>query len=132
MDKMYTGFEGLMVYQEARAFRISISKIVAGFPAEEKYGLVSQIKRSSRSVSANIAEGYGRFHYKELIQFCRQARGSLMETMEHMICAFDEGYISEAVLIQCKSDHQKVLGLLNGFISYLQKQIEEEKQKNKD
>jgi four helix bundle protein len=123
MEKVYKGFEGLLVYQEARAYRIRIAKIASGFPPEEKFGLMNQIKRSSRSVTANLAEGYGRYHYKEFIQFCRQARGSLMETLEHLICAFDEGYIPQEVLKECKTIHHKILGLLNGFISYLQNQL---------
>ena len=84
--------------------------------------LGSQIIRSSRSIAANIAEGYGRFHYQEFIQFCRQARGSLTETLEHLICAFDEGYLSEAELKEFRNNVEELLKLINGFIAYLQKQ----------
>jgi four helix bundle protein len=132
MNKEYKGFEGLIVYQEARAYRKRISKLAAGFPPAERYSLADQIKRSSRSVTANIAEGYGRYHYKEFIQFCRQARGSLMETLDHLLCAFDESYITEETLNDCRLEHQKVLALLNGFINYLQQQMKAEKSTGKD
>lgn len=122
MDKIYQGFEGLDVYKCARVFRKKISVIAKNFPKTEEYLLKNQIIRSSRSISANIAEGYGRFHYQEFIQFCRQARGSLSETLEHLICAFDENYISEELLNDLRNDFQNLLRLLNGFIAYLQKQ----------
>ena len=85
-----SGFEELDVWKECRKLRKEISKLVKLFPIEEKFKLVDQIVRSSRSTTANIAEGHGRFHYQENIQFCRQARGSLNETLDHLICAFDE------------------------------------------
>ena len=124
MDKKYTGFEGLEVYKAARAFRIKLSLLAKVLPAQEKFILKDQVLRSSRSIAANIAEGYGRYHYQEFIQFCRQARGSLNETLEHLICAFDEGYIRESQLNELRADFQNLLKLLNGLINYLQKQKE--------
>lgn len=84
--------------------------------------MIDQIKRSSRSVIANIAEGYGRFHYLDNIKFCRDARGSLNETFDHLTVAFDEKYINEKWLNQYKQQFEKVLRLLNGYIGYLKKQ----------
>lgn len=98
MKEYKGGFEDLNVWKEARKFRSAISKIAKGFPLEEKYKLTDQMLRSSRFVTANIAEGYGRFHYQENIQFCRQARGSLMETLDHLICALDEKYVDQSIL----------------------------------
>ena len=89
------GFQDLNVWKEARIFRTQISLICRSLPKEEKFRLVDQLKRASRSVTANIAEGYGRYHYQENTQFCRQARGSLMECLDHLICCFDESYISK-------------------------------------
>ena len=113
------GFEGLEVWREARQFRLLIRDIVRMFPADEKYRLTDQIIRASRSTTANIAEGYGRFHYQENIQFCRQARGSLTERLDHLICATDEGYITQEMLTSQRIQYDKVLRLLNGYISYL-------------
>lgn len=93
-------------------------------PSAEKFDLISQIKRSSRSVGANISEGYGRFHFQENIQFCRIARGSLFETLDHGIVALDEGYISEKELNELRIIHNKTLLILNGYIKYLKNQKE--------
>ena len=114
-------FEDLEAWKSAREFRISISKLAKLFPAEEKYRLIDQIIRSSRSITANITEGYGRFHHQENIQFCRQARGSLQETIDHLICAFDEGYIDANTLNDYKEKASHSLKLLNGYIAYLKK-----------
>jgi four helix bundle protein len=88
-------FEDLELYKACRKFRQDISKLVKSFPNEEKYRLTDQLLRCSRSTTANIAEGHGRYHYQENIQFCRQARGSLSETLEHLICTLYEKYIPE-------------------------------------
>jgi four helix bundle protein len=87
----YNHFYDLPVYQKCRSFRKNISNLInEAFPKAEEYRLKSQLLESSRSVTANIAEGFGRFHYQENIQFCRQARGSLTESMDHLITGFDE------------------------------------------
>ena len=126
MEKKYQGFEGLEVYKAARAFRIMISKLTTRFPPEEKYTLKNQLLRSARSISANIAEGYGRFHYQEFVQFCRIARGSLNESFDHLICAYDEGYLSQKELDDCRKDYQNLLRSMNGWIHYLNKQKQNE------
>jgi len=77
--------------------------------------------RASRSVTANIAEGYGRFHYQENIQFCRQARGSLYELLDHLTCALDEGYLTKDRIETLNIEITSCLKLLNGYISYLKK-----------
>ncbi len=114
-------FEELEVWKKGRELRNEISKIVRTFPKEEKYSLAAQILRSSRSVTANIAEGFGRFHHQENIQFCRFARGSLHETLDHLICAYDEDYISEVEFKKHRILFDDILRLLNGYISYLKK-----------
>ena len=115
-------FTDLEVYKECRALRKSISELVkAAFPTEEKYKLTDQIIRSSRRTTACIAEGYGRFHYKENIQYCRMSRGSLLETLEHLITAYDENYIASEALKEYKSKIDTCARLLNGYINYLRK-----------
>lgn len=73
----YKTFEDLEAYKLARAFRKQIFGLIRMLPDEEKYNLVNQMRRAATSLTNNIAEGHGRFHYQENIQFCRQARGSL-------------------------------------------------------
>lgn len=72
-------FEDLHCWQVGRELRNEVKVLIKRFPDHEKYELVSQMRRASRSVTHNIAEGYGRFHYQENIQFCRISRGSLHE-----------------------------------------------------
>jgi len=66
-----------------------------------------------------IVEGYGRYHYQENIQFCKQARGSLFELVDHLSVALDENYIDEEVHKNTKSDILEIIRLLNGYIKYL-------------
>lgn len=119
---MASGFEELKVWQQCRSFKIEISKLVKTFPKHELYSLTSQLSRASRSVTANIAEGYGRYHYGENIQFCRQARGSLEEVKDHLYSALDEGYIEEDELLRLFALHKTSISMLNGYIDWLKKQ----------
>jgi four helix bundle protein len=96
-----------------------ISGTVKCWPQEERYELTKQVKRSSRSVTANIAEGFGRHHHQENIQFCRQARGSLTESLDHLITAHDEGFISDSDMSIFREEYGHCLRLLNGYIAYL-------------
>jgi four helix bundle protein len=114
-------FEELECWKMGRDIRKKIRSLVKSFPADEKYALVDQMKRCSRSVTNNIAEGFGRFHYQENIQFCRHSRGSLNELMDYLIIAFDEEYIDEPTLNQFKIDINNNLKVLNGYINYLKK-----------
>ncbi|MFD2531888.1 four helix bundle protein [Gracilimonas halophila] len=108
-------------WKSARELRQMVSTLVKDFPKDEKFRLKDQIIRSSRSVPANIAEGFGRYHYQENIQFCRMARGSLYETQEHLICALDEGYIQQNAFDELNNQILHCLKILNGYIAYLKK-----------
>ena len=116
----FKSFEDLACWKEARKLRNFVKdEIVSNMPSHEKYNLISQIRRSSRSVGNNISEGYGRFHFQENIQFCRIARESLTETLDHGIIALDEAYIYQEKLNQLRAIHDKTLLILNGYIKYL-------------
>lgn len=112
-------FEDLDVWKKAREVRLFVWTICKKLPAEEKFGLSSQAKRSARSITNNIAEGYGRYFYQENIQFCRIARGSLQETLDHMIIAVDEELINTEELKAFRLLYDECLRLLNGYIFYL-------------
>lgn len=96
------------------------AEVCKGFPKEEEYRLKDQILRSARSTTANVAEGYGRFHYQENIQYCRHARGSAYELLDHFITAVDENLIPETILSECRLLVEKSVQLLNGYIRYLE------------
>jgi four helix bundle protein len=116
----FKSFEESECWKEARNLRLFIkNNIITKIPSSEKFVLIDQIKRSSRSVCNNISEGYGRYHFQENIQFCRIARGSLFETLDHAIIALDEGYILEEDLKELRVIHNKTLLILNGYIKYL-------------
>jgi len=114
-------FEDLEVWQRARTLRKGFSELARRLPSDEKFRLTDQILRAARSVTANIAEGYGRFHYQETIQFCRQARGSLFELLDHLTVAFDEKYVSKTEFDEFKTRIFEVVRLLNGYVQYLQR-----------
>jgi four helix bundle protein len=116
----YNHFYDLPVYKTCREFRKKVAAIVKNhFPKSEDFLLKSQVLDSSRSITANIAEGFGRFHYQENIQFCRLSRGSLDETLEHMITAYDDNYITKDILTEINKDYKDCLKQLNGYIKYL-------------
>jgi len=113
-------FEDLECWQACRELRIFAAKVCRELPKEEEYRLKDQILRSARSTTANTAEGYGRFHYQENIQYCRHARGSAYEVLDHFITGVDEDLISEDDLSQCRILVEKSVMLLNGYIRYLE------------
>lgn len=118
-------FEDLEAWKLARSLRNEIFVLTKTFPPEEKYRLTDQLVRASRSISANIAEGYGRYHYKENAKFCRIARGSLIEVLDHLICAFDCSIIDQELLNEYRIKIAQNKKVLNGYIAYLIKRTEE-------
>jgi len=114
-------FEDLDCYKAGRELRKSVSRWARTLPKEEQFRLKDQVLRSSRSVTANIAEGFGRHHPQENLQFCRQSRGSLMETLEHLNTALDDELIAPVDYEKLREIWNQTRALLGGYISYLQK-----------
>ena len=131
MDSTNFGFEELELWKKVRNFKNEIRLFTKTFPQDEKYKLIDQIIRSSRSINALIVEGHGRFTYPDQIHFCIQARGSLTETINHLIDAFDENYISELQLTSFKINGKEIERLLNGYLKYLRTKRDEEIKNNK-
>lgn len=101
---------------------LDVYRFVKLLPSSEKYKRVDQLERSSSSIPANIAEGYGRFYYLENISFCRNARGSLTETKSHILAVQD---LHQAPWEDCKKLIDKcdtLRRILNGYIRYLNTQ----------
>lgn len=116
----FQSFEELACWKEARVLRNFVKdEIIPRISKSERFELISQVKRSARSIGNNIAEGFGRFHYQENIQFCRIARGSLNETLDHAIIALDEDYIQIEQLDELRKIHDKTQRILNGYFNYL-------------
>jgi four helix bundle protein len=117
----YKGYKELECYKQARLLRIYVSELVKKFPIYEKYKLTAQIVDSSRSITRNMAEGYGRFTYTDTRNFFIISRGSVTETMEHLSIAYDEKYITDEELKESEEKCESVFRLINGYISYLDK-----------
>lgn len=114
-------FEDLECWQACRKLKIFVARtVVPTLPGDEKFRLVDQILRSARSTTANIAEGYGRYHYLDNAKFCRQSRGSVAETLDHLITASDEGIIPETMLLKGRELVDTANRLINGYIRYLE------------
>ncbi len=116
-ESQIKGFEDLEVYQLAREFRKRIYKVTRKLPKEEKYNLFGQMRRAAVSLTDNIAEGYGRYHFKENIQFCRQSRGSLCELTDDLNICIDESYILEDEYNSHRKDAFRLLKVLNSYIA---------------
>ncbi len=118
----YQKYTELEVWKRARIFTSFIYKLTSSFPKEEIYGLTSQIRRCAVSIPSNIAEGSGRRHAKETIQFLGISRGSLYELETQIYVSFDIGYISEIQLNESIIEIETLGKLINGYIRYLTKE----------
>ena len=116
------GFEDFDCYRLALDVMVNAHQIAVALPAEEKYDLVQQLHRAAKSVPANIAEGYGRFHYLDSLRFYSIARGSLNETINHFITAQLLGYIDEMYYKDVYSLARQTEKALNGFMNYIRRQ----------
>jgi four helix bundle protein len=109
-------FTDLNAWQLARQLRQQIYLVARKLPAEEKHVLFAQIRRAALSVTANIAEGFGRFSFQENIQSCRLARGSAFEVRDHPIAALDGGSVTRKDWEELDSLAQRAIQVLNGYI----------------
>jgi four helix bundle protein len=109
-------FQDLEVWKLGRELRRKLYEIAKGLPAHERYNLAAQIKSAAISLTSNIAEGFGRYHYKENVQFCRIARGSACELMDHLTTCLDEGYIPMAQHEELAQELGTFLRVLNAYI----------------
>ncbi len=114
--------ETLEVWKKAKEFSLRIYReVLPLLPSEEKWNLNQQLRRSSSSVPANIAEGYGRFYYQEIIRFCYMARGSLEETLSHLVLCSELNYIPKGLFESLEQDGEKLTQLINGYTGYLKR-----------
>jgi four helix bundle protein len=115
-------FEELEVYQVARGFRKSMYWVASRMPDIEKFGLASQMRRASLSLTNNIAEGHGRYHYLDQIKFILQSRGSLEEPIDDLDACDDEQYFPQPEIANLKQEAWRVRKLIDGYIRYLRQQ----------
>jgi four helix bundle protein len=109
-------FYELRVWKNAHRLAVEIWVLTSGFPRAEVFGMTSQLRRAASSVGANIAEGYGRYHYPDRIKFLYQARGSLFEVQNFLLLARDLQYIQES---EIGSIFEEYIGLAKGLNFYI-------------
>ena len=121
----YQTFEDLDAYKVAREFRKAMYGVAGRLPDSEKFGLVTQVRRAAVSLTNNIAEGHGRFHYLDQIKFMLQARGSLEELIDDLNVCEDEGYLAPDDISLLKEHGWRVHKVLNGYVRFLRSRIPE-------
>src|SRR5256885_12535237 len=104
----YQTFEDLDAYKIAREFRKAMYGVARKLPESEKFGLVNQVRRAAVSLTNNIAEGHGRFHYLDQIKFMLQARGSLEELLDDLNVCQDESFLPPAEISVLKEHASRV------------------------
>lgn len=124
-------FEDLEVYKLARKFSQEVSRLIKELPAVEEYNLKNQMRRAKLSVTNNIAEGFGRYHYQENIQFCRQSRGSICELIDDFNECYENEYIDSSHKDELKNDAYHLIKVLNGYIASLKRQKEKSQDQEK-
>jgi four helix bundle protein len=121
MKNKIDSFEDLKCWQACRVVRNYATQIIKKFPDCEKYALADGMRRASRSITENIAEGFGRYHFGENLQFSQVSRGSLHELIDQLITSIDEKYISTEEYAKGRDLINTAMALLNGYINYLEK-----------
>ncbi len=121
-SKYIRTFEDLECWQACRKLRLFVAKeVVPILPREERFRLGGQVLEAARSTTANIAEGYGRFHYLDNAKFCSNARGSCWEVLDHLITAVDEELIPREKLSKGRGLVNTAVKLINGYMNYLKR-----------
>ncbi len=114
-------FEKLDVWKDAKDFVVKIYQLTEVYPNDEKFGLISQIKRASLSVTNNISEGTSRWSSKEKIRFIEIAFSSLMEVLNCFIISKELNLIDEKIFLELRLDIGKISNKLNSLASYFKK-----------
>jgi four helix bundle protein len=121
-ERPHSTFEVLEVYQVAREFRKAMYRVAKQLPDIEKFGLAGQIRRAALSLTNNIAEGHGRYHYLDQIKFTVQSRGSLEELIDDLNTCDDENYPRSNDIGLLKQEGWRLRKLIDGYIRYLRGQ----------
>jgi four helix bundle protein len=125
-SRTYKTFEDLDAYKAAREFRKKMYGVARRLPDFEKFVLADQIRRAALSLTNNIAEGHGRFHFLDQIRFMLQARGSLEELVDDLNVCEDESYLADVEIEALKQEAWSVHKLLNGYIRFLRSRVAED------
>jgi len=115
-------FDDLDAWKVAHSLVLDIYIETKGFPREEMFSLISQLRRAVVSITSNIAEGFSRYHFKDKIRFYYHSRGSVSEVKNQIIIARDLEYLNEEQVIIIINKCNQVKKLINGLIRSIEKQ----------
>lgn len=121
----YRRLEDLVVYERLCRLHIEVCEITHRWPAEEKYELGSQARRSSNSAPAQLAEKYDDRHVRNKIEGVNRSRGEAAETVHHLYMACLKGYETKAIYDEYRARYQECIRMLNGMERTLEKQLPE-------
>ena len=115
------------LYRLAREFRKRVYTLIKQLPREERFALETQMRRAAVSITNNIAEGHGRWHYQENLRFCRIARGSIDEILDDLDVCIDENYGDQPFVNQLRTEGYPLIARINGYMSYLRRTQQEDR-----
>jgi four helix bundle protein len=113
--------EKLDVWQKAIEFVVMVYGRTKDFPADEKFGLTSQVRRAAVSIPANIAEGAARHSNKEFLQFLSTAQGSCSELETELLIGHKLGYLEQSDYLELRTEADSIGRMLLGLSSHLRK-----------
>ena len=116
---MVRNYTDLEIYQRSLKLVKEIYLLTKNFPKDETYGMRDQVRRAAASIGANIAEAFGRYHYKDKLVFLYNSRGSLYETQHFLELATSVGYIKEVDKLGLLGDCRELAVKLNNFIKVI-------------
>jgi four helix bundle protein len=123
MSDEIKNFYDLEAWKKSHILTLKIYKITKDFPRDELYGLVSQLRRAASSVSANIAEGFARYHFKDKIRFYHNSRGSVAEVQNFILIAKDLGYVDLETCKKIGEMGNEVGKIINGMIKSIERKL---------
>lgn len=126
MEIRVKNFTDLEVWQKGHELVLQIYKITRDFPKEEKFGIIDQLRRAVSSITANVAEGFERYHFNDKIKFYYQARGSVAEIQNFLLLSKDLGYIKIQECEELNKQADTIRQMINGLI----RSISNQKNKN--
>lgn len=115
-------FSDLEAWKKGHQLVLEIYKTIKDFPREERYGVVDQLRRAVSSITANIAEGFARYHFNDKIRFYYQSRGSAAEVKNFLLLAKDLDYINSDTCNKLEEKVSEVRRLINGLIKSIENQ----------
>jgi four helix bundle protein len=116
MTDKIRNFYDLDSWKKGHLLVIEIYKITEYFPREEMYGIIGQTRRAASSITANLAEGFARYYFKDKVRFYYNARGSVSEVQDFILIAKDLGYIDIETCRRLGEDLNEIAKLINGLI----------------